>query len=133
MLKNFKDGWLTFEIGSTYTCKASYLEDTPHDLLDACIEYFKKGKPSIITLNEEENGYTYIIIDWTIRIVKDDNVFPLEQYNFCFITNFARELITDIEENLDTLIEEFYLMDNPRRIKKQLNKKIKVLKNLIYR
>lgn len=133
MLKNFKNGWLTFEfeIGDTYTCKASYLEDTPQDLLDACIEYLKKGKPSLVTLNEEDNGCTYIIIDCTIRVVKDDNVFPLEQYNLWYITDFVEELIDDIEENLDTLVKEFYLMDNPRKIKRQLSKKIKLLKRLI--
>lgn len=134
IISNFSVGWLTFELGN-YSCQASYLTHVADDLLDACIEKFKNPwKTPCVRLDEEDTGDTFIIFHDFLFITKNKRVFCRDDYYW--IEDFAKSLVKTIEDNLDSIIKDFYCCEislNVEPTKRRLKRKVKIMKKLLRR
>ena len=125
-------GWCDLSIGD-WQDRASYLTNPHIDLLDAFINLFKNRKSSVVECDAE--GWTYIIVldFFVVHIIEDKDDF--EYYSFDIdCKDLAKELIIDIEENIDYWSKWDYCDDTKedyQRTKKKLRYKIKELKKYL--
>ena len=128
MLSKPEYGWCEINI-CDWKDRASYLTDPHLDLLDAFIELFKSRKPQVVDCDAEGWEYKIVIDFFEVHIIESKEGY--KYYSFDIGAGYlAKDLINDIEENLDAWCkwdlndnsEEYYLKE-----KERLNSKIKVL------
>lgn len=100
MITNPKAGWCDFYLGD-FEGSPSYLTDVPIDLLDAFLDYHRKGY-GVAVFDEEGSYFTLILTqyNWGIYIIEEKD-FPT-LHNFCDfnVEDLEEELIRDIEKDL---------------------------------
>ena len=101
MLEKPVDGWSFIKIGS-FQSRISYLTNVPFDCLNACMSSLKYNLPVSIYFDAE--GWEFIIsssYENTFIIVDDENrdtdLITIQMNS----TNFVKEIVHDIECNLD--------------------------------
>lgn len=98
-----KYGWAKIYIGengSIFIGDASYLSDVPLDFLEAFKLYVDNGKIPVIKCDEEGSEFIIVVDDITTYIISE------REKTECFsweisCENFIRQIITDIELQLD--------------------------------
>lgn len=128
ILSNIYSGWITIQLEDK-KYQASYLEDTPQDILDALSLYIKKRIPQVIKVSLEENGEIYIIFDWYITVVEDEGI-----HNFGYrigTVDFARKYLKEIKKLKDKIINDFYCGIYGKKAGDRLQKKINTLEKLL--
>lgn len=101
MISNPRYGWCNFELGD-FKGSPSYLTDVPVDLLDAFLDYHRKG--SGVAVFDEEGLYFTLLLtqyNWGIYIIEEKD-YPV-LHNLCdfSIEDLEEELINDIERDLN--------------------------------
>ena len=132
MISNPKAGWCDFKIG-TFEGSPSYLKDVPVDLLTAFIDYHTKGY-GMCWFDEEGTEFTLVITPYSLFIIEERENPILHDFSEMKIKNLGKELIEDIENDLDAWSREFSIYGDFEKILQHRNKikqKIAMLKKII--
>ena len=134
MISNPKHGWCNFKLGN-FQGSPSYLTDVPVDLLDAFIDYYTKGH-GVAVFDEEGSYFTLLLTryNWGIFIIEETNDSILYDFSDMNSDNLAKELISDIENDLTGWVVEFVVDDDQEEItqhRNEIRQRIAKLKTLI--
>lgn len=101
MLSTPTAGWCKLTIGN-FTGNPSYITDVPTDLLNAFIDYYKKGI-SAAFFDEEGTDFNLLLSNYSIYIVYNDYYGKSLLYAFhdININDLSKELITDIKADIN--------------------------------
>lgn len=126
MISNPKNGWCNFKLGD-FEGTPSYITDVPIDLLDAFIDYYTRGY-GLAYFDEEDSEFTLLLTWYGVYIIEEkDNVKSHVFYDLN-ISDLAKEVIADIETNLDGWCNDFMYYSFS---KEDLNERLEKLKNMI--
>ena len=126
MISNPKNGWCNFKLGD-FEGTPSYITDVPIDLLDAFIDYYTRGY-GLAYFDEEGSEFTLLLAWYGVYIIEEkDNVKSHVFYDLN-ISDLAKEVIADIETNLDGWCNDFMYYSFS---KEDLNERLEKLKNMI--
>ena len=126
MISNPKNGWCNFKLGD-FEGTPSYITDVPIDLLDAFIDYYTRGY-GLAYFDEEGSEFTLLLTWYGVYIIDEkDNVKSHVFYDLN-ISDLAKEVIADIETNLDGWCNDFMYYSFS---KEDLNERLEKLKNMI--
>lgn len=134
MISNPKYGWCDFKI-KDFKGVCSYLTDVPKDLLDAFISYFTHGT-GIAWIDEEGSEFTLVLNPYSFFIISERDKVNLINLSDVKDIDLAKELIADIEENIDSY-SKFWCVIQQNNLeailehKKEIELKIKQLKKII--
>lgn len=132
MISNPEFGWCDFEL-RTFEGHPSYLTDVPVDLLDAFIDYHKKGV-GVAWFDEEGTEFTLVITPYSLFIIEEKEKPILHDFSEMRIENLEEELIEDIAKDLDKWAIEFVTSNNQERIirhKDKIKEKLEELKEVM--
>ena len=134
MISNPKHGWCNFKLGN-FQGSPSYLTDVPVDLLDAFIDYYTKGY-GVAVFDEEGSYFTLLLTryNWGIFIIEETNDSILYDFSDMNSDNLAKELISDIENDLTGWVVEFvvdYDQEEITQHRNEIRQRIAKLKTLI--
>lgn len=110
MITNPKHGWCRFELGD-FKGSPSYLTDVPVELLDAFIDYYTKGH-GMAWFDEEGTEFTLVITPYSLFIIEEKEEPVLHDFSEMKIENLEKELIEDIEKDLNGWSE--FITDDDR-------------------
>lgn len=99
MISNPKHGWCDFKLG-TFVGTPSYLTDVPIDILNTFINYHKHGVGAS-WFDEEGSEFTLVINPYSIFVIEEKDQPVLHDFSEIKLDNLEKELITDIESNLN--------------------------------
>ena len=126
MISNPKNGWCNFKL-CDFEGTPSYITDVPIDLLDAFIDYYTRGY-GLAYFDEEGSEFTLLLTWYGVYIIEEkDNVKSHVFYDLN-ISDLAKEVIADIETNLDGWCNDFMYYSFS---KEDLNERLEKLKNMI--
>lgn len=128
MITNPKHGWCNFKLG-TFEGTPSYLTDVPIDLLIAFIDYHAKGC-GIAWFDEEGTEFSLVITPYSLFIIREKDKPALYDFSETKIDNLEKELIEDIEKDLDKWAN-FITDDDQNEItihRDEIRQKIAILK-----
>ena len=126
MISDPKNGWCNFKLGD-FEGTPSYITDVPIDLLDAFIDYYTRGY-GLAYFDEEGSEFTLLLTWYGVYIIEEkDNVKSHVFYDLN-ISDLAKEVIADIETNLDGWCNDFMYYSFS---KEDLNERLEKLKNMI--
>ena len=120
-------GWTTVTLGN-FTDRASYLTNVPDELLHALIYGIETYNPASVQFDAEGWDYTITfrpLETYIVRIKEEPELFVID----AGIYEIAREVLTDIERDLDAWME--WNTDDYCENLSSLSKKISRLKWLI--
>ena len=102
MLSNLENGWSKIKIGD-FTGIPSYITDVPVDLLTVFIDYYINNTSAML-FDEEGSEFTIVLSNEFIYVIYFTQDCETIFYEFpeIFINDLAKELIEDIENNLDS-------------------------------
>ena len=103
MISNPRHGWCNFKL-RTFKGTPSYLTDVPVDLLDAFLDYHCKGM-GIAWFDEEGTEFTLVINPYSIYIIEEKDKAILHDFSEMQIEKIEKELIFDIENDLERWAE----------------------------
>lgn len=103
MISEPRHGWCNFKL-RTFEGTPSYLTDVPVDLLDAFLDYYYKGM-GMAWFDEEGTEFTFIITPYSLFVIEEKGKPILHDFSEMKIENLARELISDIENDLEGWVE----------------------------
>ena len=103
MISKPEYGWCNFKLGRFIGHPSGYMTSVVTDLLDAFIDYYKKGYGMAIL--DEEGSYVTLVLNrlGVYLIVEKDNTFLLD-YSELDKDSLARELIKDVESDFDNWV-----------------------------
>ena len=126
MILNPKNGWCNFKLGD-FEGTPSYITDVPIDLLDAFIDYYTRGY-GLAYFDEEGSEFTLLLTWYGVYIIEEkDNVKSHVFYDLN-ISDLAKEVIADIETNLDGWCNDFMYYSFSKEV---FNERLEQLKNMI--
>ena len=126
MISDPKNGWCNFKLGD-FEGTPSYITNVPIDLLDAFIDYYTRGY-GLAYFDEEGSEFTLLLTWYGVYIIEEkDNVKSHVFYDLN-ISDLAKEVIADIETNLDGWCNDFMYYSFS---KEDLNERLEKLKNMI--
>ena len=126
MISNPKNGWCNFKLGD-FEGTPSYVTNAPIDLLDAFIDYYTRGY-GLAYFDEEGSEFTLLLTWYGVYIIEEkDNVKSHVFYDLN-ISDLAKEVIADIETNLDGWCNDFMYYSFPKEV---LSERLEKLKNMI--
>lgn len=128
MITNPKHGWCNFKL-RTFEGTPSYLTDVPIDLLNAFIDYHVKGS-GIVWLDEEGTEFSLVITPYSLFIIEEKDKPILHDFSEMKIDNMEKELIKDIETDLEGWAN-FITDDDPNEItihRDEIRQKLTILK-----
>lgn len=131
MITNPKYGWCNFELGN-FKGTPSCLTDVPVDLLEAFIKYHTKGMGAA-WFDEEGAEFTLVITPYSLFIIEEKDKPVLHDFSEMQIDKLEKELIDDIEKDLDGW-SEFIISEDREEIlahRDEIIRKIDVLKEMI--
>ena len=131
MITNPKYGWCNFELGN-FKGTPSCLTDVTVDLLEAFIEYHTKGMGAA-WFDEEGAEFTLVITPYSLFIIEEKDKPVLHDFSEMQIDKLEKELIDDIEKDLDGW-SEFIISEDREEILAhgdEIIRKIDVLKEMI--
>lgn len=101
MITNPKYGWCKFKLGD-FEGNPSYLTDVPLDLLEAFINYYTQGY-GVVVFDEEGSYFTLLLTRYNLGIfvIEEKNESVLYDFSDMNINDLTKELINDIESNLN--------------------------------
>lgn len=103
MISNPRHGWCNFKL-RTFEGTPSYLTDVPVDLLDAFLDYHYKGM-GMAWFDEEGTEFTLVINPYSLYIIEEKGNPILHDFSEMKIENLEKELISDIENDLEGWVE----------------------------
>ena len=130
MIKNNGHGWGTFKLGN-FTGRISYIGDVPVDLLQAFIDWHDKGS-GCAWIDEEGSEFTLVLTPYSIYVIVERDCVELVDLSELKIEEIEKELIEDIESDLNGW-HEFCADGDPEEIqlhKEMIRVKIWILKEL---
>lgn len=130
MITNPKHGWCNFKL-RTFEGTPSYLTDVPVDLLNAFIDLHTKGH-GMAWFDEEGTEFTLVITPYSLFIIEEKEEPVLHDFSEMKIENLEKELIEDIEKDLNGW-SEFITDDDPEEItqhRNEIRQRIAKLKTL---
>lgn len=133
MISNPKVGWCNFKLG-TFEGSPSYLTDVPVELLTAFIDYHAKGQ-GVCWFDEEGTEFTLVITPYSLFIIEEKDKPVLHDFSEMKIEDLEKELIEDIENNIDAWSKEFIFSDDYEEIlehKDEITRRLAMLKEIIY-
>ena len=113
MISNPKNGWCDFRL-RTFTGNPSYLTDVPVDLLQAFIDYHQKGH-GMAWFDEEGTEFSLVITPYSLFIIEEKDTPVLHDFSEMFLEKIEKELIDDIEKDLDGWAN-YATSDNPKHV-----------------
>lgn len=131
MISNPKNGWCNFKL-RTFEGTPSYLVDVPIDLLTAFIDYHTKGC-GIAWFDEEGTEFSLVITPYSLFIIEEKDKPILHDFSEMKIENVEKELINDIENDLNGW-SWFIADDDQNEItihRDEISQKIAILKKYI--
>ena len=129
MIFNPSYGWCDFKLGS-FQGTPSYLTDVPFDLLNAFINRHY-GKSAAVFFDEEGTEFTLVINYHSMFIIEERKEKPiLHDFSFININELEKELINDIESNIDGWVSDFFFNDSEEEKKEYKEKLLELLKKL---
>ena len=113
----------------------SYLTDVPVDLLDAFIDYYTRGY-GVAVFDEEGSFFTLVLTryNWGIFLIEEKNDSVLYDFSYMDSDNLAKELVSDIENDLNGWTVEFVIDDDQEEIaqhRNEIRQRIAKLKKLM--
>lgn len=133
MISNPKAGWCDFKL-RTFEGTPSYITDVPVDLLTAFIDYHAKGQ-GICWFDEEGTEFTLVITPYSLFIIEEKDKPVLHDFSEIKIENLEKELIEDIEKDLDNWVKEFTVLDDDQeellQHRNEIRQKLAILKEMI--
>ena len=121
MISNPRHGWCNFKLG-TFKGTPSYLTDVPVDLLDAFLDYHCKGV-GVAWFDEEGTEFTLVITPSSLYIIEEKEKLILHDFSEMKIEKLEKELISDIENDLEGWVE--FTTDEDYEEKLQYNNEIR--------
>lgn len=131
MISNPKYGWCNFKL-NTFNGTPSYLTNMPIDILTAFIDYHAKGC-GVAWFDEEGTEFTLVITPYSVFIIEEKDKAVLHDFSEIKIENLEKELIDDIESDLNGW-SEFITDDDTEEIKNhrdEIRQKLAILKEYI--
>lgn len=133
MLTKPKCGWTNIVIGNN-VLPASYLTDVPINCLDSMILSYRNHNDFCVNFDAE--GWTFKIIadEYITYIIKEKNRSELIVCENINLDNLAKELIYDIEANINDWMYWVYRMEEEEEVlkyKELLLKKVDILKKIV--
>lgn len=131
MINNPKFGWCNFKLGD-FTGSPSYLTDVPVDLLMAFINYHSTGCGSA-WFDEEGSEFTLVLNPYSVFIISEKEKPVLYHFPDLNVYDLEKELIDDLENELNTW-SEFITGDDKEEIiqhRNEIRQKIALLKSYI--
>ena len=126
MISNPKNGWCNFKLDD-FEGTPSYITNAPIDLLDAFIDYYTRGY-GLAYFDEEGSEFTLLLTWYGVYIIEEkDNVKSHVFYDLN-ISDLAKEVIADIETNLDGWCNDFMYYSFSKEV---FNERLEKLKNMI--
>ena len=126
MISDPKNGWCNFKLGD-FEGTPSYITNVPIDLLDAFIDYYTRGY-GLAYFDEEGSEFTLLLTWYGVYIIEEkDNVKSHVFYDLN-ISDLAKEVIADIETNLDGQCNDFMYYSFSKEV---FNERLEQLKNMI--
>ena len=126
MISDPKNGWCNFKLGD-FKGTPSYITNVPIDLLDAFIDYYTRGY-GLAYFDEEGSEFTLLLTWYGVYIIEEkDNVKSHVFYDLN-ISDLAKEVIADIETNLDGWCNDFMYYSFSKEV---FNERLEQLKNMI--
>lgn len=126
MISNPKNGWCNFKLGD-FEGTPSYITNAPIDLLDAFIDYYTRGY-GLAYFDEEGSEFTLLLTWYGVYIIEEKNNVKLHVFYDLNISDLAKEVIADIETNLDSWCNDFMYYSFSKEV---FNEKLEKLKNMI--
>lgn len=126
MISNPKNGWCNFKLGD-FEGTPSYITDAPIDLLDAFIDYYTRGY-GLAYFDEEGSEFTLLLTWYGVYIIEEKDDVKSHVFYDLNISDLAKEVIADIETNLDGWYNDFMYCSFS---KEDLNERLEKLKNMI--
>jgi len=118
MISNPKFGWCDFKLRTFYG-SPSYLTNVPVDLLDAFIDYFANGM-GMAWFDEEGTEFTLVINPYSLYIIEEKGKSVLHDFSEMKVEKLAKELINDIEKDLNAW-SMFFIWDDQEEIEMNRN------------
>ena len=103
-------GWCNLNIGG-FTGRASYLTDVPFDFLDAFENYINYSSVPVIFCDEEGSEFRLVIEKLCIYIIIEREEEPKIMIIDIKRKDFITGILSDIEEQLDGLVNDFSYED----------------------
>lgn len=129
MIKNVGNGWSKFNLGS-FKGHPSYITSVPIDILEAFIDYHKKGCGCAF-FDEEGNDFTLVINPYSLLIIEEKEEIKVYDLSDLNIKELEKELINDIESDIDNWMYWepcCKFNDNSEKYLKELRDKLNELK-----
>ena len=123
-------GWSDVSLGN-FKGRCSYLTDVPVDILNAFINAIKYDLPASVFFEEEGSEFILVSSLYNTYIISDRKETKLYQSEIS-IFELAKEVISDIETNLDEWIDWMNYQDYDSKERTfLLSSKIEELKKLV--
>lgn len=120
MISNPKHGWCDFMLSdkkdNIFVGTPSYLTNVPVDLLQAFLDYKTKGL-GIAWFDEEGTDFTLVLNPYSMLIISKDEYTELIDFSKVKIDDLIKELIDDIESDLDEWSSFYCGYENNEEIK----------------
>lgn len=131
MISNPKHGWCDFmlsdEKDNLFVGTPSYLTNVPVDLLQAFLDYKTKGL-GIAWFDEEGAEFTLVLNPYSMYIIAENEHTELIDFSKVKIDDLIKELIQDIESDLD----KWSMFDCDYNDEEKIKVNKEHIKNLIY-
>lgn len=131
MISNPKGGWCSFDL-KTFHGTPSYLTDVPVDLLDAFISYHTSGAGAA-WFDEEGSEFTLVITPYSVFVIEEKDGPVLHDFPDVDVSELEKELIGDIEKEMDGWVTEFVTSREPEDViqhREEIRKKLAILKGI---
>ena len=131
MISDPKHGWCNFKL-RTFEGTPSYLTDVPVDLLDAFLDYHYKGM-GMAWFDEEGTEFTLVITPYSLFVIEEKDKPILHDFSEMKIENLEKELISDIESDLEGWAEFTTDEDDEEKLqhKNEIRQRIAKLKRYL--
>lgn len=127
MISNPKCGWCNFKLGA-FEGAPSYLTDVPIDLLDAFIDYHHKGM-GMAWFDEEGSWFTFVVTPYSLFVIEERDKQILHDLSEIKVEDLEKELISDIEDDLDAWAN-FMISDDFENNIQHIKQRIEKLKTM---
>ena len=125
MISNPKHGWCDFKIednnNNVFFGTPSYVTNVPIDLLQAFLDYKTKGQ-GMAWFDEEGTEFTLVLNPYSMFIIEENEYYEccksnLYDFSELNINNLIKELIQDIENDLDRWSMFYYDCDDAEDVR----------------
>lgn len=125
MISNPKHGWCDFKMeddnNNVFFGTPSYVTNVPVDLLQAFLDYKTKGQ-GMAWFDEEGTEFTLVLNPYSMFIIEENEYYEgcksnLYDFSELSINNLIKELIQDIENDLDRWSMFYYDCDDAEEVR----------------